>query len=154
MSDQTEKTPSRHAELMIELGERMKENKEAWRDIEIKKPLNGEWEGIDVPPAFYEDLDFRWKPMSIIVNGERVELPRPVERELDYEQEYWTPVLKKSFGVSLLCWTDDNTDYALSKSGLVFLTKEDAMEWAIFFHSLPSKIMAGKELVIQTESET
>lgn len=121
----------KHAEAMMEYAKDAQVTDKPWElwevEIEADKCGGRRWSGLDRHPAWHPKLKYRRKIKTININGHKV--PEPVREPLAYEMNYFIPDITstKLFGFS---WIGSDFDKYCLESGLIHLTKEDAIAHA------------------------
>ena len=110
-----------HADLMAKAAEIAKTDKEWWKHFEIKTLHFDAWSEM-CNEVFFDNDEYRLKPLLIDINGHQV--PEPVREPLQMGQKYWVADVTK--WDDEWYWNDDNRDNLWLERGLIHLTKEAA----------------------------
>ncbi|PHM33303.1 hypothetical protein [Xenorhabdus innexi] len=111
-----------HADLMTQYATIAQTSSSPWEHFQYREYQDDEWSDCRGPVEFWFDHDYRLKPFRI---GE-YDVPEPVRKPLENDQEYYYPVISGVAFCGHIYWAGDNLDKDRLQRGLIHLTQEAA----------------------------
>lgn len=111
----------KHAAAMALFAEDAKRTNTPWKYWEYSND-NGEiWRKTTCSPFWHETYLYRRILQTINING--IAVSRPVDYELEYNTQYYIPILTTYQLFASYDWTDHSLDKTFLDLGLIHLTK-------------------------------
>jgi hypothetical protein len=114
----------KHAELMAQYAQDAMETETPWERWEVYDHIQELWVQMFQNPVWRDEIEYRRKPRTIIING--YEVPEPVREPLQDWQEYYMPSITFEAGADCYTWRGDKYDNNWLEKGIIHLTKEAA----------------------------
>ena len=115
------KRPHKHALLIMQLAEKLQSDHEAYKEISRKR--GDEWMDMDTMPVWFDSVEYRFKPDTVIING--IECPRPNIKVLDYGTTYYVARPDRIQRYAASIWINDDDDNYRLTTDQIYLSEED-----------------------------
>ena len=112
-----------HAAAMAEYAKDAAETDKPWERWEFSRK-DEEYRPLRHHPHWTENMKYRRKPKTILINGH--EVPEPHRKPLKKEESYWVPDLFE--GAIKYWWEGDIHDNSFLNDGFIHLTEEAAVK--------------------------